>query len=82
MARMTTPTLETANPSNSSKRQSGARHAYLSRNGVVIGSAEGLNETNGDDWQQPTRTPRVVTMRAQKTDQMFGYDTFQEEGAE
>ncbi len=39
MARMTTPTHETANPSSSSKRTSGARHAYLSRNGVVVISA-------------------------------------------
>ena len=80
MARMTTPTLETANPSSSSKRTSGARHAYLSRNGVVVISALeyrkalereqderarmllGVTDsTNGDDWQQPTRTPRTVT---------------------
>ncbi len=61
MARMTTPTLETANPSSSSKRTTGARHAYLSRNGVVVVSAEGLNDMDGDDWQQPTRTPRTVT---------------------
>ncbi len=39
MARMTTPTLETAKPSSSSKRTSGAKHAYLSRNGVVVISA-------------------------------------------
>ena len=89
---------ETANLASSSKQKTGARHAYLSRNGVVIVSAatyrgaleRDQNERvrmligatdNGDDWQPPTRTPRVITMRSQKTDQMFGYDTF-EEGAE
>ena len=30
---------ETANPASSSKRTTGARHAYLSRNGVVVISA-------------------------------------------
>ncbi len=60
MAR-TTRTLETADPASSSKRKTGARHAYLSQNGVVIVSAEGLNDMDGDSWQQPTRTPRTVT---------------------
>ncbi len=61
MARMATPTHETAKPTSSSKRTSGAKHAYLSRNGVVVVSAEGLNDMDGDDWQHPTRTPRTVT---------------------
>ena len=45
MASTHTINPETTKPSNSSKRTSGARHAYLSRVGVVIVSADAYRET-------------------------------------
>ncbi len=62
MARHTT-SPETAKPSSSSKRTSGARHAYLGSNGVVIVKAETAAELEA--WQPPTQTtPRPMTTRA------------------
>ena len=55
MARMTTPTHETANPSSSSKRTTGARHAYLSRNGVVVISAATYREALEQDKNERAR---------------------------
>ena len=76
MARMTTPTPETAKPSSSSKRTTGARHAYLGRNGIIVVSSDNYRDaieprpvTTLEEWQQPTRTPRAIeTYKVETTD--------------
>ncbi len=55
MARHTMPTLETAKPSSSSKRTSGARHAYLSQNGVVVLTASTYREVLERDKNERVR---------------------------
>ncbi len=43
----TTRTIETANPASSSKRTTGARHAYLGAAGVVVTQSPPWHEAEG-----------------------------------
>ena len=50
---------ETAKPSSSSKRANGAKHAYLSRNGVVIVSSPPWDEADSIRLEPvPINAPR------------------------